>query len=66
MLNGFVTESDLEQIEECFPGIWGFYLEQEEKPSTFLELMWRFSRVRCRQEAPLAMAPPRATPVTTR
>ena len=56
MLTGIVTESDLAQIEESFPGIWGYYLELDDKPCTFLELVWRFSRVRCHSDAPPAKA----------
>jgi hypothetical protein len=42
MLHGLITESDLPEIEKAFPGIWTFYQELEEKPGTFLELVWRF------------------------
>lgn len=52
MLHGFVTESDIAAIEESFPGIWGFYLALPDKPSTFLELVWRFSRTSFYADAP--------------
>ncbi|MSP59345.1 MAG: hypothetical protein EXR72_03210 [Myxococcales bacterium] len=44
MLQGFITESDFQAIEDTFPGIWHFYVELHDKPCTFIELLWRFSR----------------------
>ena len=43
MLQGFVTERDFQAIEEAFPGIRRFYEELNDKPCTFLELVWRFA-----------------------
>jgi hypothetical protein len=39
---GFITERDLEQAEEAFPGITGFFESMTRKPRTFLELVSRF------------------------
>ena len=42
MLNGLITERDLDEIEAVFPGIWHYYLALDDKPATFLELMWQY------------------------
>ena len=42
MLHGLITERDRLAVEEAFPGIWRFYLELEDKPCTFLDLVWLF------------------------
>jgi hypothetical protein len=39
---GFITERDLEQAEEAFPGIARFFVSLSRKPRTFLELVCRF------------------------
>jgi hypothetical protein len=39
---GFITERDLEQAEEVFPGIGQFFESLSPKPRTFLELVSRF------------------------
>lgn len=39
---GFITERDLEQAEESFPGIGLFFDALPQKPETFLELLARF------------------------
>jgi hypothetical protein len=57
MLHGFITERDLRAIEETFPGIWEYYLALKDKPCTFLDLMWRFSR-RCEPARPARAAGP--------
>jgi len=36
---GFITERDLKQADEAFPGIARFFETLEEKPKTFLELV---------------------------
>jgi hypothetical protein len=54
MLHGLITENDLPEIEEAFPGIWSFYQELDEKPCTFLELMWRFGEAPQPEAAPPA------------
>jgi hypothetical protein len=41
---GFITERDLQQAEEAFPGITGFFESLSPKPRTFLELVSRFQR----------------------
>jgi hypothetical protein len=43
-MRGFITELDFEVIDQCFPGIMRYYRELKEKPKTFLELMWRYTR----------------------
>ena len=39
---GFITERDLEQAEEAFPGILRFFDSLPRKPRTFLELVGLF------------------------
>jgi hypothetical protein len=39
---GVITERDLDQAEEAFPGIVEFFEALSEKPRTFLELVSRF------------------------
>jgi hypothetical protein len=41
---GFITERDLDQAEEAFPGILRFFQSLARKPRTFLELMYQFQR----------------------
>jgi hypothetical protein len=54
LLQGFVTEADLPQAEEEWPGLQKF-LERipfHQRPGTFLELVWRFES--WRQSGPRA------------
>lgn len=39
---GFITEADLRQADEVFPGIEQFFDGLTEKPRTFLELVSQF------------------------
>ena len=39
---GFITERDLAQADEAFPGIVRFFESLAQKPRTFLELVSRF------------------------
>jgi hypothetical protein len=39
---GFITERDLAEAEEAFPGISRFWESLTVKPRTFLELVMRF------------------------
>jgi hypothetical protein len=41
-LRGFITERDLDQAEEAFPGIAAFYETCLRRPGTFLDLVWQF------------------------
>jgi hypothetical protein len=41
---GLITERDLAQAEEAFPGIVRFYESLSRKPRSFLELLSRFER----------------------
>jgi hypothetical protein len=41
---GFITERDLEEAEEAFPGILGFFRSLSRKPRTFLDLVSLFQR----------------------
>jgi hypothetical protein len=41
---GFITERELQQADEAFPGIVRFFESLSRKPRTFLELVWRFER----------------------
>jgi hypothetical protein len=43
-LRGFVTEADLPDAEQEWPGLQAFWrrLPANQRPETFLELVWRF------------------------
>jgi len=41
-MRGVITESDFEECECAFPGIVRYYRELQDKPETFLELLWAF------------------------
>jgi hypothetical protein len=41
-MQGFITERDLSQAEEAFPGICEFFAALVAKPRTFLELVALF------------------------
>lgn len=41
-MQGRITEHQLPQADESSPGIRRFYDQLEEKPATFLQLLWAF------------------------
>ena len=41
-VQGRITERQLPMAERCFPGISRFYAELDDKPVTFLQLLWAF------------------------
>jgi hypothetical protein len=41
-MSGYITEKDLDQADEAFPGIKAFFEGLREKPLTFLELVALF------------------------
>ena len=41
---GYITERDLQQAEEAFPGIVAFFESLTSKPRTFLELVSLYER----------------------
>jgi hypothetical protein len=41
-MRGFITEQDLDQADEAFPGIRCFFQSLPSKPRTFLELVTLF------------------------
>jgi hypothetical protein len=49
-VQGRITETQLPQAEESMPGITRFYEDLDEKPATFLDLLWAFEgrRTRCK------------------
>lgn len=51
-MQGRITESHLPQAEQSSPGITRFYEELDEKPATFLDLLWAFEghTARCKSE----------------
>ncbi len=56
-MRGYITESDFEFCDEAFPGIVRYYRELQDKPTTFLELVWGFMhREGCCSDA-VAVAP---------
>ncbi len=57
MLKGLITERDIVAAEDAFPGIWRFYDQLDDKPGTFLELVWRFAGRLCEPPRAAASAP---------
>ena len=43
-MEGFITETHWEYIEEVYPGLREFYDELDTKPKTFLELFAHYQR----------------------
>jgi hypothetical protein len=41
-MKGFITDRDLDQAEDAFPGIKGYFESLGDKPGTFLELVAMF------------------------
>jgi len=41
-VQGRITEQQLPLAEESFPGISRFYAQLDDKPATFLQLVWAF------------------------
>jgi hypothetical protein len=61
-MRGLITEKDFEKVDECFPGIVRYYRELQDKPATFLELLWGYlhDRQRCPETVKVASRPARA------
>jgi hypothetical protein len=59
-LRGLITEIDFAECEQAFPGIERYYRELQEKPCTFLELVWRYTRAVCPCHADDDLAAPSA------
>lgn len=57
-LKGLVTAADLPQAEREWPGLQAFYrdLPRQDRPGTFLELVWQFERSRDKGAAAVALA----------
>lgn len=55
-VQGRITERHLPEAERCFPGISRFYNSLDDKPLTFLQLLWAFE---ARQAARPARRKPR-------
>jgi hypothetical protein len=54
-VQGRITERQLPQAELSMPGITRFYAQLDEKPATFLDLLWAFEgrqTSRCRSRKP--------------
>jgi hypothetical protein len=49
-LKGFITTADLPSAEREWPGLQAFFrrLPANDRPETFLELVWRFEATRLR------------------
>jgi hypothetical protein len=62
-LRGFVTEEDFPAAEREWPGLLAFFrrLPSDQRPLTFLELVWRFECGRASQGA-TSTTPPETTP----
>lgn len=56
MMRGMITELDFEEVECAFPGISRYYRDLQDKPETFLELLWSFIHRDCAAPKPVAVA----------
>ena len=45
-VQGRITETQLPLAEKSFPGISAMYAEMQEKPLTFLQLLWMYQAAR--------------------
>lgn len=52
-MQGRITERQLPAADESIPGIRRYYEQLDEKPATFLDLLWQYEgrRVTCRKAA---------------
>jgi hypothetical protein len=51
-VQGRITERQLPLAERSFPGISRFYAQLEDKPVTFLQLVWAFEARRVTRAVP--------------
>ena len=51
-VQGRITEHQLPLAEHSFPGISQFYASLENKPATFLQLVWAFEGQKIRRAKP--------------
>jgi hypothetical protein len=51
-VQGRITERQLPLAERSMPGISRFYASLEDKPATFLQLLWAFEGHRAKRTAP--------------
>jgi hypothetical protein len=65
-MRGFITEKDFEKVDECFPGIVRYYRQLQDKPQTFLELLWGFTHQDCPCPEPVEVASRPASPIAAR
>lgn len=65
-MRGLITENDFEECECAFPGIVRYYRELQEKPETFLELLWGFINRECSCAETVKVAARPAIPVSLR
>jgi hypothetical protein len=49
-VRGRITEQDLDKAEESFPGIAAMYASLDEKPVTFLQLLWLYEADRLKRD----------------
>ena len=56
VMRGYITETDFQECDETFPGIVRYYRELKEKPKTFLELLWSYTRHRTIGSEPCTVA----------
>jgi hypothetical protein len=50
-LKGFITDDDLPAAEQVWPGLHAFFIAiaEDERPPTFLDLVWRYECMRARR-----------------
>jgi hypothetical protein len=56
---GRITEEHLGEAEKSFPGIGRMYRTMSDKPTTFLQLVWRYEAIAATGRAPRAASRPR-------
>ena len=60
-MQGRITEAELPLAEQSFPGISEMYANMQDKPATFLQLLWKYE-----SEKRKAVKPRRRKPRRTR
>ena len=56
-MQGRITEKHLGQAERSFPGIGELYEALDDKPATFLQLVWLYEGVLAELDTMAAVAP---------
>ncbi len=57
-MRGLITETHFEMAERWYPGIRDLYAELDEKPQTFLQLVWEYEQREVRSRPETLRRPP--------